>query len=327
MQFISKFVSALLILSGFFTNLGAVNIVNYGNTIFSEAISPGNASLGGASSFIDPIPGGFLLNPANHFSHEPNILFSYRNIFSGMGVSRTINYSWSGQRYNYAVGLMQRVIPEISNTSDALAYWDSNGPHLDYAKISKFDDKTYGLFLSGAMMITSDISIGMTVKPMIHKIDQSSAWGAGIDAGVVYRKNTNLGLGLSIRNILPFIKKWNTGNLEVILPEISGDLSYRYKKAQLHTGVSTHFTGSSLSKNDNNYLIGIQYSIYQNIIAKAGSSRTVPLSLGFALNINKYHVDYVCLVDDGTENTPLSHGVSIWMELDNILAGMDRLDP
>jgi len=305
----------------------AVEMVNYGDLPFREAIPPGSASMGGNSSLTDPLPGDFLLNPANNYGDGEAILFSFRDILSGMGNSGLISYSWTEGLYLISAGLFQRIIPGVPNTSNALSFWDSEGPHLDYSKISRFDDKTIGFFLSSAKEMSPGMSVGLTVKPVIRKIDDAGAWGAGMDAGIVYRKNDRFGIGMAVRNILPLTQKWTTGNLEVVLPDISGNFSYKYKQVQFHGGLSTQFTGKSIAKNNSNYMFGMQYLAFNTFTIKAGTSKTIPLSLGFSINIHQYHVDYVCQFEATEGNALLNQGVSLWMDLNTVLSGMNKLNP
>ena len=144
--------------------------VYFGNSTFRGALPPGNASIAGNISIIDPTPGGYLLNPANQSSEISKILFTYQDIFSGMGICRAIHYSLPRHRINYTIGFLQQIIPDIPNTSNAISYWDSDGPHLDYSKITSFDDKTFGLFISGKLPISSSLSVGLPFKPNFHKI-------------------------------------------------------------------------------------------------------------------------------------------------------------
>ncbi|MFQ6610420.1 MAG: hypothetical protein ACE5D7_06420 [Fidelibacterota bacterium] len=315
------------IIGSLITCFAGAGTVYYGNAAFRDALPPGNASIAGNISIIDPAPGGYLVNPANQISENSKILFTYQDIFSGMGVCRAIHYSLAGQKLNYTIGLIQRIIPDIPNTSNAISFWDSEGPHLDYSKITSFDDKTFGLFISGKLPISSSLSVGLNLKPVFHKISNHSAWGAGLDAGMVYRKNDNFGFGLSIINIFPFMKKWNTGSFEIFSPELRGNTSYKYDKIQIHCGLGTILNKWSVVKRNYNYMFGAQFQALQNFTLKMGTSKNSQFSAGFDLVINNYHVEYACLTSDSFNGKLIRHSISIWVEIVSLLNDMEVLNP
>ncbi len=90
--------------------------------------------------------------------------------------------------------------------------------HDDFARLT---GNVYGfsgnvVYLSGAMVLTKDLSLGVTAKYLDERIATTNASGIGMDLGLAYTPSSWCTIGLMAENLLPPTLSWSTGTKETV---------------------------------------------------------------------------------------------------------------
>lgn len=171
--------------------------------------------------------------------------------------------------------------------------FDTSGP--EYRTIlGYFGDTQNAYILSYAKELKEDVSFGINIKYIKHKLFNQDADGIGIDLGVLIKKDENLKFGVSFQNILPEGTKikWS-GGAEDKIP-INFKLGVAYKIKNQNSKIKNLLLALDLDKTKNKdavFHLGCEYSINENVKLRAGSDDGYG-ALGLGLNLSKYRLDY-----------------------------------
>jgi len=86
-------------------------------------------------------------------------------------------------------------------------------------------NEDYVLYLSHGRQMRPGLSLGASVKLIRRRIGDNTAFGYGIDSGLLYRLGA-FSLGVNLRNLTSSPVHWDTGTMDRILPSIDLALAY-----------------------------------------------------------------------------------------------------
>jgi len=87
-----------------------------------------------------------------------------------------------------------------------------------------------------------NVAYGVTAKVIYRDIAVETAYGLGLDAGVVYRVDTMITAALVVTDLTSTFLAYSNDNTETILPAVKPGLSYRW----MHRDVSVLLSGQSI---------------------------------------------------------------------------------
>ena len=123
--------------------------------------------------------------------------------------------------------------PSTSLPTENNGRWDPG----EQLFLSEFDLKSSndfaGLF-SYARDLSPKLTAGGTLKVIYRTLVGSTAWGAGIDAGVTYDIQPNLSVAAVARDLTTTFMSWETGRSESIAPSLSLGGQYTHAFSPMH---------------------------------------------------------------------------------------------
>ncbi len=190
-----------------------------GTTGADQLLIPvGARSIATGNSFVANVTGleALYYNPAGlDISNGSEAMFSYMNYIADINISYFSAGTSLGDFGSIALSLKSFDIGDIPVTTNELP--DGTGNTYSPAFV------TIGLTYS--KMLTDRVSIGTNLKFISENIQNTSATGFAIDAGVQYKFSDNLSIGATINNIGP-------------------NMSYSGQDLIVHTGVPSSVVGS-----------------------------------------------------------------------------------
>ena len=122
-------------------------------------------------------------------------------------------------------------LPDPNQPIDALlANGQRNRPFIERF-VSNVE---YALLLSFARRTSNRFAIGGNLKVVHKSLDVASAFGLGLDAGVMIRPLTSLAIGVHVMNLTSTVLTWNTGRKEYIAPLLKVGVAYARPVSRLH---------------------------------------------------------------------------------------------
>ena len=303
----------LLILSSFvFTQSGyGQHFAKYAGEFMS--IGTGPRALGMGSAFVAVADGSIssYWNPAGLGRLEyPEIHLMYAERFSGV-----IKYNFAIVALPYktdsgiAIGLMRLGIDDIPITAlknpdlpVGAIFEDENG---DQVLNSPYIDKNignveYAGYFSYAKKWRSNRWIGGNVKLIRKSIGENSAWGIGFDLGVLMPVYRQLNFGINIQDATSTLIAWNTGNKELIRPNLKWGFSYLYKFSHFSLlpafDIDTRFEGRKFAAQQHFGSISLDShfgleTAYRNVIFLRIGSDIGQFSAGAGIQLPKLRFD------------------------------------
>jgi hypothetical protein len=170
-------------------------------------------------------------------------------------------------------------LPDPTQPIDAiLSSGQRNRPFVD-----RFvSDAEYAILLSVARRTSSWFSIGGNLKLIRKSVDVASAFGAGIDIGILIRPRPSLAIGVQVMNLTSTILTWNTGRKEYITPIVKTGIGYERSVPRIRgsiliaADVDILFEGRqqtaafSLGDASTSGHIGLEYSLQHTITLRSG---------------------------------------------------------
>ena len=99
-------------------------------------------------------------------------------------------------------------------------------------------DAEYALLVSFARQGEGSLAWGGNVKVLRKSVDEHTAWGLGVDVGLLFRPRERLSLGLNLQNATTTLVAWDNGTRETIFPTAKLGGAYALTIDRLH-GVLT----------------------------------------------------------------------------------------
>ena len=206
------------------------------------SIGTGPRALGMGSAFVAVADGSIssYWHPAGLGRLEyPEIHLMHAERFSGV-----IKYNFAVVAVPYktdsgiAIGLMRLGIDDIPITAlknpdlpIGAVFEDDNGkrvhniPYIDH----NVSDVEYAGYFSYSKRWRSNRWIGGNVKLIRKSVGKNSAWGLGFDIGVLMPVYRQLNFGINIQDVTSTLIAWNTGNKELIRPNLKWGFSYLFQ--------------------------------------------------------------------------------------------------
>lgn len=174
------------------------------------------------------------------------------------------------------------------------------------------------LYLSWSRGLSERVSVGANVKMVYRQLMDYSAWGLGLDAGLLYRPTGSLSLGMNLQDITGTHLFWNNGHSEVVNPTaklgtaFSIPLTRFFSVLTLGIDGDFRFEGRNYSAQYSRGKIsldtrtGVELMIRETVGIRLGSSEgnmTAGLGLRLGLFGRPVSLDYAWLGHDDLDNT------------------------
>ncbi len=180
-------------------------------------------------------------------------------------------------------------------------------------RVSKIVSNTdYGIFLSNGRRVFTDLSLGGSIKFITRSIGDNTAFGYGIDIGVLYTSSVGFSIGLNLADVTSTKITWDTGAKDKIEPSLILGAAYTWNlpfpESKITGAFSSDVGGESSSGIDtgtNNS--GVEYW-YRDTIAIRAGFQGGNLTAGAGLRLyRKFGLDLAFLSHDDLDNTyPIS---------------------
>ena len=299
----------------------------FGGEFFKENIHTRESAMGGLSSF-----NAHSRNPAFLLKKEKNnIRFSHKKKYGDLLDINLLAYSFFINNVPFAaVGLNTN----INNIPNTISSWEDNGDgileshEINYNAIKMFSQNEYGLIIASAKNININnfsikqnqyysLPIGLRMKTNLSLIEHNYGIGFFVDTGTFIELSERLIIHSWIENILN-LKYWNTGSVEVIIPNII--LGMCSESEKINFGIETNLTFSgNIDKNLFNYInpeynIGIEYISLEQLKIRLGTSFENILTAGFGVSFDILQFDYALIISNLYNIFPPSHQFEISFE-------------
>lgn len=166
----------------------------------------------------------------------------------------------------------------------------------------------YALLLSYGRFVREDLSMGVGVKLIRRSIGGNSAFGYGVDIGLLWLAGRGISLGTNLRDATSTSIVWDTGNHDRILPSMSLGVAYSRplhfanSRLTLSAGAEAE-TEKSGGDRSNLFAGGLEYW-YRNIVALRVGSYQGKLTAGAGLRLyNRVGLDYAFLQNRDLDDT------------------------
>lgn len=244
--------------------------------------------MGGAFTAVVQDPSASWWNPAG-FGYVER--FQVAGMYTHLSLDRTHNFVGVslplGGRGAIGINWLQFGVSDI------------DGRDIAGQPTGKFDDSEMAFGLSYAMKLASSFSIGINAKYLHHSLQDFSASGFGLDAGVMYHINEIFRLGFTMQNIFGKIK-WNTeSNLEETFPKVyRGGAGVQLPSLPV---LAAFDVVKTTGQGGIDFFVGSEVWFLRDIFALRGgyanSEFTVGASLGWEKESFGFHLDYAYLQD------------------------------
>jgi len=163
-------------------------------------------------------------------------------------------------------------------------------------------DSEYALFASYGHSIKPGWSLGGNVKILGQKLGDHSAYGFGVDIGLMTKFLENISLGVMITDITGTYIFWDTGHHDLLKPQIRTGLAYNITLDQLHSRLlfvgagHLDFQQNEMSTHQNllsNSTLhgGVEYWFYQHFALRLGMDNH-NLTAGAGFLLGNWSIDY-----------------------------------
>ncbi|HBE73905.1 MAG TPA: hypothetical protein DDW31_07475 [candidate division Zixibacteria bacterium] len=274
------------------------------------SIGYGSRALGMGGAFVSMAEGGFACywNPAGTASGEHRLEFTHANNFDNLVSYDALGYARPGKGQGLGLAVLRLSVKDIPFTSQALIDLNGNGvmdpgERLDYDKITLASDAETAVFLNYSRMLAPWVAWGVNAKAVNKSVGDNSAWGLGLDAGLLARLPHRIRLGLNLQDATTTYLAWDTGAREVITPTaklgvstspwfapsltLALDADVRFE----NRGPAANYHLGALSAD---VRAGAEYWIRRRLALRLGSDQG-SLAAGAGLRLGRFCFDYAYL--------------------------------
>ncbi|MDO9026496.1 MAG: PorV/PorQ family protein [bacterium] len=272
----------------------------------------GGRALGMGGAYVSIAGDGFASywNPAATALSSHQLIFNHASNFEGLLTYDALGYSRPVKNGGLGLVFVRLSIKGIPYTNDALIDLNGNGlmdpgERLDYGLITEIQDAESALFLNYSRMYRRNIFWGANLKLVNKSVGSNSAWGIGLDAGMISLMPHDLRLGLNLQDITTTYLAWDTGEKEIISPAARLGLSWNpvlagAKALTVSAGFDIRFEGRRTASQyhlgdlsaDSHY--GLEYVLKQRLSLRLGSDLG-RLAAGAGLVLGRFSFDYAYL--------------------------------
>jgi len=278
----------MFLLLSFLVSFGA----KYAGEFLDLPVSGRAQAMGGAYVTLARISESPFWNPACIVREEGKQIFLFHSeSFGGIINYNAVSSAMSDKMQGLGLALYQVGYPDIIFTNDSVA--------LDTANV---DDWvlyfTYGKKVKFGEVTTSCLYLGANVKTIYRRWQEGSAYGFGIDGGVLYNFYP-FSVGLYIENLTTTLLFWNAGAREFIVPLLKMGISYEVPAERfsgkfilaggLDTNIENKITKLDAIKSDPH--IGVEYVYEDRFAVRIGWDKG-DMSFGAGIKLGSLTVDY-----------------------------------
>ncbi len=294
-----KKIAGLLVVVMVVQNLLAVGD-KYADSFLKTGTGVREISLGGATVSSADASASFYWNPAILMrAQKMTTRFMHSEEFGGVLNLDHISITLPNlHEYHVSVGLIRSAvddIPLVKESSlvdigrDGIGPNDDNyqgpdadgsegngkldaGEQLDFGKIGRFGTSETAFFISAAKTYSDKIDVGLSMKSLYKDLYNSTAFGVGLDAGILYRLRENITFGAILTDFTTTYLFWNDGEKEVIAPQVKIGGSYNYKIGQVAIspmlGLNASFDGEKHNSLLGNSAVNIKTMAGLEVVVK-----------------------------------------------------------
>lgn len=263
----------------------------YAGEFLSIGVGPRALAMGGAFTGVaDDVTAGYW-NPAG-LARLPNRMAAVMHSEQLGGLAYDyLSYAHprgaEGRRAGFGVSLIRLGVddipitrlPDPSRPIDALL--DNGQRNRPYVE-RYVSDAEYAILLSVARQATSALSVGANLKFVRKGAGAASAFGVGLDAGILLQLTSTVKLGVQVMNLTSTALVWNTGRKEYITPVLKTGLAYQRAIPRLRGRImiaadmdvlfeGRHNTAAlSLGKASASGHIGAEFQLHNTVTLRTG---------------------------------------------------------
>lgn len=264
--------------------------------------------MGGAQAAI--AGGGFACywNPAATAGAEHRLEFTHASNFDGLVSYDALGYARPGRGHGLGLAVLRLSVKDIPYTAQALVDLNGNGvmdpgERLDYDKITLASDAETAVLLNYSRMLAPWVTWGVNAKAVNKSVGDNSAWGLGLDAGLLAAMPRGLRLGLNLQDATTTYLAWDTGTREVIAPTAKlGAAASPWFAPSLTLALDADVRFENLGSSADYHLgalsadirAGAEYWIRRRLALRLGSDQGA-LAAGAGLRLGRFCFDYAYL--------------------------------
>lgn len=272
--------------------------------------------LGGAAVAFSTDPSTIYYNPAGSVRLARSAFLMHQENYGGMVKNDFLSLVLPAGLASFGFGVYHTGVPNIILTrlNDTLQPPSETNPPESTGVTGAAD---WILYFNYARSLTPRLSAGGNAKVIYRTVGVGSAYGMGVDLGVLYQSFFDL--GLRIRNLSTSPLFWSTKTRETIMPRMAVGIaklfSWDVNRIRVALEQELQFEGmdktalhhiGSLSFEEN---IGLEYSYKDQLMARLGFYKH-RLCYGLGGRYRNFFLDYAYESFDLGSNHRLSGGIS-----------------
>jgi len=235
-------------------------------------------------------PAGLVLGEGTTlgFMHSERFAGLVRNDFVGASFSRR---GWGAGTSLVRTGVEGIKFTALRDTTDTLS--SENRPYV----LRRVGSGDYVLLLSSALS-SGGLALGGSFKILYRRLWKHTAWGAGLDLGVVYTWR-RFRVGACLHDVYGTPVLWDSGSKDTIAPSLDVGISYRRDLLRGSFCLSTSFRRK--------FRAGLEYTHSKGLALRLGWDGA-GLTAGVGVSFARFRADYAFLANRSLGGT---HRVSL----------------
>ena len=314
--------------------------VKYGWGVFKSAGDARILSLGGSAVTDYGTSVSPLFNPASsNRVGIHNFNYTHQNRLAGMINSDLIGFQIKSYSRPLNLILMHEGIDQIPDTRNILLDFGfdgvpgtgdigenngllDDGERLDENKIKYFSQRQIGFHLSTAWEKKS-LTYGLAVKGLNHNLGEYSAFGVGLDFGLLAAPWKNGHIGITVKDISTSWLVWDSGTVERFKPTLISGISHTFNLKSLPLTLNAmgdfmwELSGKSFDDDlkFGNYgaklLLGFNIIYNQMVSIRLGRNNIGANTAGVGLSWKNISLDYAFLNEPAESGLGATHLISL----------------
>lgn len=300
-------VGLIVILLGGHSLLAGTGFRKYAGEFMSIDVSARAQAMGGAFSALANDVYATFYNPAGLVQIQSmQLAFTHTQQFLA-----SVNYDYIGftkpisENKAFGLSLIRLGVDNIKDSRSA-AIFDDNGilQSIDQSRVEKFNSADYVFFFSLSQRFRSNLLLGFNVKLIRRDLADHSANGLGFDIGALYLVSDRFRVSAMIRNPWATLIAWDTGEKELVQPQIRLGTTYRIPLPALDSYLIPNFDFVIDTQNAPNLAenslgpglisgaVGGELVFKNRLFIRGGYDDLQRVNLGLGLQIPHLNLDY-----------------------------------
>jgi hypothetical protein len=272
--------------------------------------------LGGAAVAAAFDPSTIYYNPAGSVYLSRSAFLMHQENYNGMVKNDFLGFVFPARPSSFGLGVYHTGVPNIILTglpNDTLPPSETNQP--ESTGVTGAAD--WIVYLNYARLLNQNLSFGGNAKVIYRTLGSGSAFGMGIDLGLLYQSFVDA--GLRIRNLSTSPLFWSTKTRESIMPRIALGLSknFRWDVNRIRLSLEQELQMEGLAKTALHHIgnlsleenFGFEYSYKDKIMARLGFYKH-RLCYGLGGRYRNFFLDYAYESFDLGANHRVSGGIT-----------------